>query len=513
MAIIGYVSISNIRSMGSHALETSTALGQSAIADSTAALTKMGEDTIKQIAADVARQVEMYLRTHPGMSESQMRADGELRRIAVQPVGTTGYTTVLDPLNSEIVIHKFLGQERDISGLRETLPSFWALLHAYSAGQTSGYYDWQEVDGSITKKFASVVPITTGDGSILTLWATTYIEEFSRPSLETEREINAAIAASSSFINQNVSDTQSAFAIVFTMLIIIVIALSLLISWFITTPILALKRGADAIAAGNLDHKLNIRNQDELGELAEAFNKMGVALKSSMGELQRSADANIAKEREIQDNLRLYAQKVGEAQEAERKRIARELHDETVQALVVISRQIEDLGMPGSDVTPEGIRQQIRGVIQGVREFSQKLRPSVLDDLGLVPALESLCADLRRQPGIEVYLEVLGDPPGLAPGRELMVFRVVQEALTNVRKHSGATRASIKLSFEKDNIELVVEDNGSGFAVPAGYEGMTGEGKLGLVGMQERVQLLGGTISIQSQPGMGTTLRVRVPIG
>jgi signal transduction histidine kinase len=446
------------------------------------------------------------------MTLEEMRADAGLREIAIQPVGTTGYTTLLDPANDQIVIHKYLEQERDISQLRDTLPAFWDMLQSSLSGPTSGYYNWQEIDGSISQKYASIVPINTGNGQTLTLWATTYIEEFSQPALKTEQEINTAITASSDYINRNVNDTQSAFVIVFTILIIVVIALSLLISRFITNPILALKEGAEAIGKGKLDHKLNITSQDELGELATTFHNMGAALKSSMEELHRSADENIAKEREIQDNLRLYAQKVSHAQEAERKRIARELHDETLQALIVVSRQLDDLNVKESPVTPDKIREEVRKIIDGVRQFSQELRPSILDDLGLIPAVKSLCTDLTRNYGIMTEIKVAGSPIKLTADWELMLFRIVQEALNNIRKHSQATQAHVSFLSEAGRVKVTIQDNGIGFEVPSKYEKLTITGKLGIAGMQERIQLLGGTLKIASRPGTGTTLLIDIPL-
>ena len=111
MSVIGYLALSNIRGLGEYALQTSTDLGEAAIRDSTAHLNRLGEDTIKQIAKDVAKQVEMYLETRPAMTLAEMRSDAKLRDIVVQPVGITGYTTLIDPKNTIIVIHKFPVQE------------------------------------------------------------------------------------------------------------------------------------------------------------------------------------------------------------------------------------------------------------------------------------------------------------------------------------------------------------------------------------------------------------------
>jgi len=512
MLITGYIALSYIKGIGNYALETSTSLGESAIQDSTTHLVNLGEETITQIAKHVARQIELYLETRPVSSIEEMRKDVRLREIAVQPVGTTGYTTILDPYNYLIVIHKFPEQEKNLIPLKELLPSFWALLNSSASNNpVAGYYDWLEVDGTIKKKYASIAPIKLNDGRILSLWATTYIDEFSRPVEETKKEISESILNSTEHINRTVNEMRDVFLIIMTVLINVVIGLALFLSRVITNPIVALKRGAEAIGIGNLDYRVKINASDELGELANTFNKMAQALKNNMEELKRTAVENIAKERRIQDNLRLYAQKISEAQEAERKRIARELHDETAQSLIVVSRHLDDLASGNSKLTPEDIRLEVKKILEGVRHFSQELRPSILDDLGLIPAIKWLASDMTRNHNIPVETEIRGDQRPLSPDYELTLFRIIQEALANVRKHSQATRAMVRIEFNSNHIKITVQDNGKGFDMPARMGDFTRNGKLGLVGIQERVQLIGGNFKIDSQKGKGTTLIVEVP--
>jgi two-component system sensor histidine kinase DegS len=513
MAAIGFMATINIRDLGKYSLETSTALGERAIKNSTSHLNTLGEDLVKQKAADVAKQVEMYLKTRPAMTLAEMRADDELRQIVVQPVGTTGYTTLIDPREETIIIHRFREQERELIALREVVPSFWTLLKSSSGGMTtSGYYDWLEVDGSIHQKFASIVSIGNTRGNALTLWATTYITEFSMPAEQTKDEINAAILDSSRHINKNVSYVQYIFSVIFVVLVIVVVGLALLLSRVITSPIQALRRGAEAIGQGNLNYKLEVTNKDELGDLANAFNRMSSALYADTEELKRTAAENISKERTIQDNLRSYVQKVTEVQEAERKRIARELHDETAQALVVVERHLDDLSSEGSQLSAQDIRQEVQSILEGVRNFSQELRPSVLDDLGLVSALKWLSSSLQKDYGIAAETEIVGDPRQLPQEAELMLFRITQEALTNVRKHSEATEVLVKLEFSEKSVKVVIQDNGRGFEMPSKTAEFTRIGKLGLSGMMERGQLLGGVLTVSSQPGKGTRLNIEAPV-
>jgi len=221
--------------------------------------------------------------------------------------------------------------------------------------------------------------------------------------------------------------------------------------------------------------------------------------------------------RQRQETLQSYARQVTEAQEEERKRIARELHDETAQALVALCRGLDSLSGSGRS-PPEATTDQLgelRGLavttLENVRRFSRALRPSVLDDLGLIPAIEWLVADLTGRQRIDVRLEVAGKPRRLSADAELVLFRVVQEALRNVEKHAQASRATIGVSFNSRRVHVEVSDNGRGFDLGRGTRDLARLGHFGLLGMQERTQLLGGTLNIWSQPGKGT--RVAADIG
>jgi PAS domain S-box-containing protein len=221
---------------------------------------------------------------------------------------------------------------------------------------------------------------------------------------------------------------------------------------------------------------------------------------------------DVTEEKRIQENLRFYLQQVSQAQEAERKRIARELHDDTAQALVAVSRNLDELASGNAQFSMEDIKKQVRSILQGVRHFSQQLRPSILDDLGLVPAVRWLASDLTKNYGIVADVEVTGEQRQLSPEAELMIFRIVQEALTNVRKHSEANRVCVRAEFADHNTKLTVSDNGKGFEIPARVGDLARTGKLGLTGMQERAHLLGGTLTIDSEAGKGTTVAIEVPL-
>jgi signal transduction histidine kinase len=215
--------------------------------------------------------------------------------------------------------------------------------------------------------------------------------------------------------------------------------------------------------------------------------------------------------------MRYYAHQITCAQEAERARIARELHDDTIQSLIVLSRQLEALDRADAVTAPtqprrlKELQQTADDIIQGVRRFSRDLRPSTLDDLGLLPTLEGLAASTTEKDGILTRFWVTGEKRRLSQQVELALFRIAQEALTNVKKHAAATQAVITVEFTGDAVRVTVRDNGKGFGRTTPTDELAASGHLGLIGMHERARLLGGTLLMQSQLELGTKVVVTVP--
>ena len=195
-----------------------------------------------------------------------------------------------------------------------------------------------------------------------------------------------------------------------------------------------------------------------------------------------------------------YAREIVRAQEGERQRIAQELHDVSVQSAILICRRLDaasdavEKGHP-DDVTRTiaEARQTAEGMADELRRFSRDLRPLILDDLGLVPALKRLLLELRERSKIEVRFDIMGTESRLDPSIELALFRVGQESLRNVENHAHASRISMGLAFEQDKARLTITDNGTGFVVPPLTTLVSG-GRLGLLGMQERALLVGVTV-------------------
>ena len=280
------------------------------------------------------------------------------------------------------------------------------------------------------------------------------------------------------------------------------VLLSLGLTWIITKPVTRLLEATRAVRRG--DYSVNLaptESQDELGKLMEGFNAMVLSL------------ANADKARLEKEHLqRDFLHRVMAGQEGERKRIARELHDQTGQALASV---MVDLKMLENAKNENEIRQSIGRLRKAITEemeaihgLAVALRPSVLDDLGLVPAVEVLVRGFINRHSIPVELTIIGFAEKRPDGcTETCIYRIVQEALSNVARHAQATAVSVLLEWRGEKIRGVIEDNGIGF-VPELVDSKT---KLGVLGMRERIQLLQGAFRIESSPGEGAMLVFEMP--
>jgi two-component system sensor histidine kinase UhpB len=195
------------------------------------------------------------------------------------------------------------------------------------------------------------------------------------------------------------------------------------------------------------------------------------------------------------------------AQEEERRRLARDLHDEVNQALTAILLRLEALSHATPDAGDEllELKKLVNQAMAELLHLARQLRPTALDDHGLVPAIESQLRRFSAQTGVHAELRTEGDPGTLDSDQEIVVYRVAQEALSNVAQHAGARRVDLGLSADRDGVELTIRDDGRGFDPCADHD------TLGLSGMSERARLLGGRLEVESQPGGGTALTLQVP--
>lgn len=218
----------------------------------------------------------------------------------------------------------------------------------------------------------------------------------------------------------------------------------------------------------------------------------------------------------IDESNRLRANQIITAQEQERKRIARELHDETSQVLTSL---LISLAILEESVTTDVAHQRItetrslaHQTLRAIRNLSIDLRPSALDDLGLLPALRWYVKEYQHKFPIEVNFQPTGFKKRLPPEMETALYRIIQESLTNIAKHAQAHAATITLREDADAVYATISDDGKGFDLEELQRTQDRDRGLGLIGMYERANLLDGTLSIESAPGKGTTIQFRIPL-
>jgi signal transduction histidine kinase len=222
-------------------------------------------------------------------------------------------------------------------------------------------------------------------------------------------------------------------------------------------------------------------------------------------------------DREI-ESVRRYAGAVTRSQEDERRRVARELHDDTIQALIALDQQTQMAQMAVRRGSPDAaehlteLRGLTQGLLKGVRRVIAALRPIYLEDLGLPAALQMLAQDAGSAAGLEVEVVSSGEPRRLAPEQEIAVYRIAQEALSNVVRHAQGRSARLETTFEPNRFRLVVQDDGVGFIVPPSLADLDSALHYGLMGMQERAELVNGKLTVDSTPQGGTRVNLEIPL-
>jgi signal transduction histidine kinase len=289
------------------------------------------------------------------------------------------------------------------------------------------------------------------------------------------------------------------------------IAYALMLTGILTRPIQHLVQSANRIREGQFATRATVFSNDEIGRLAVAFNQMAEALMQYRQEVQAKEKARLS-----------LIERIVQIQEDERKSISRELHDHFGQSLLALLLQVQS----GCKYSPSrcenasrpdslcfNIEKTIRQMIGEVHRLAWGMRPSILDDYGLESALSRHIQEATKTAGLEIDYQFI-EPEGLKRlpiGVELSLFRIAQEATTNIIRHAKASHASFVVLRQPHEITMIVEDNGQGFDFAAA--GKKGDQCLGLMGMKERVNLLGGSFVVESAPGEGTTIRVRIPLG
>lgn len=267
----------------------------------------------------------------------------------------------------------------------------------------------------------------------------------------------------------------------------------------LTHPIVELVALTHRVQSGDYGCKARVRTSDEVGELAAAFNEMTATL----------AEKDAARHKLLHRLIR-----VGEE---ERKRIVRDLHDHTGQALTSLIAGLGALEAEAPEAATRRRLHELRRLIEQtlaeVHDLTVSLRPSVLDDLGLMAALQRHCRLFGQRSGIEAQCEEIGmDGNRLPADIELTLYRVSQEALTNAVRHGQATRVRVRVERLPDRVRAFVQDDGRGFDAHDWQQRCAASNRLGLLGIEERVSLLGGKFRVESAPGQGATVQVDIPL-
>ena len=292
-------------------------------------------------------------------------------------------------------------------------------------------------------------------------------------------------------LNRELAEMRVAIGLLSAFILAAGLTAAVLVSNLLTRPLREVAAGARRLAAGELTHRVPAGRGDEIGQLAATFNDMA----------ERIAERDAS--------LRQLSKRLLSVQEQERVRIAREVHDELGQALTAMKIDLQQLGRRYGELQEPlaGIARTIDETVELVRRIAADLRPAILDDLGITAALEQQLRRLRESTGIRTTLTVAEEPEiDMLTGATL--YRIAQEALANVVRHADATAVEISLALAGGAAVLKIRDNGRGMPGEKARDPKS----LGLLGIRERAELLGGSVTIDSLPGEGTMVVATLPL-
>lgn len=292
---------------------------------------------------------------------------------------------------------------------------------------------------------------------------------------------------------------------------------NLLINKVVVSRLVRVAQAVRVFGQGDFRSRAEMSGGDEIARLAIAFNQMAQGLQEKAG-LEQRVRTQAEELRRISEERGHLLERTITAQEEERKRIARELHDEWAQTLAALTVNLDQ----ASKALPEELawhREQLErthavtvDAVKALRRLILDLRPAMLDDLGLIPAIRWYAESRLETNGMMVEFHASGLQRRLSPAVETALFRISQEAITNIAKHAQASQATIHLEFQTDRVALSIQDDGRGFDVGGVLRGEGLSRGLGLLGMRERATLLGGILHIRSRPSRGTRIQVEVPV-
>jgi signal transduction histidine kinase len=414
------------------------------------------------------------------------------------------YVAVLDTTGA-VVMHSDLGE----LGKRPGDP-----LSRLALGSASPGYDTRLVADRAEPLYGIFHPITAGDARLGTV-----VMGYSRAAAEAE-----------------IARSRREIAWIWMVAAAVGGVLAYLLSSYIARPITDIAAAMQRAPDGDLPPVLHVRRGDEVGALASSFNQMAADLSQHRKHLNELVDARtaelrdtnirleteIAERRRVEDELRQsreelrrLASHLESVREQERTEIAREIHDELGQALTALKMDVHWVGQRVTDAPPAvsarltSMSKAVDATVHALRRISSRLRPKLLDDLGLSAAIEWQAREFERHSGIACTIHSEPDDIVVDRPRSTALFRIFQETLTNVARHAGASTVDVVLRDLGSTVQMTVADNGKGIGPAEVNDGRS----LGIVGMRERVRSLGGSIEVLGRPGQGTTVRVSIPSG
>lgn len=328
------------------------------------------------------------------------------------------------------------------------------------------------------------------------------------------------------FVTRKYQDTL--IVVAFASLIVVIFTVVILMAMMrsVLVPVKILQEGTKQISLGNLDFQLNIRSGDEFEYLAREFKNMATKLSDYHADLDNEVrertrelqNANLELKK-AEEQVHYLTQELLKIQEIERQKISLDLHDNVAQelsSLKVAGESLFDDVAEGRKILSQELKDWVKLLdrcIKTVRELSYNLRPPGLEQMGIISAVRDFCRNFAKQNNLTVDFSTAGlEDLRLDFDYAITIYRLIQEALNNIRKHSDATTAEIRLISSFPNLILRIEDNGQGFDLQEGLEKAFLNNRLGLLGMQERVRMLGGCISIKSTPQHGTRIFIEIPL-
>jgi signal transduction histidine kinase len=319
------------------------------------------------------------------------------------------------------------------------------------------------------------------------------------PIRDGEREVaRLYIGISLARLHRSVAQLRLAIVALSALLFVAGLIAVLVISTLLTRPLRQVAEAVQKISAGDLTYRVPAAANDEVGQLAASFNEMSARV--------AERDASLRNSRE---QLRLLSLRLLAVQEEERLRIAREVHDELGQALTAMKIDLQQVGRHhvALEEPLAAIARSIDEIIDLVRQIARNLRPAILDELGIKASLEQQLRRLRESTGIRTTLRI-PEEPELDRLTGATLYRIVQETLSNVARHAQASEVTVSLVVERGAAVLEVKDDGCGIA----REAIESRQSLGLIGMRERTELLGGQVALRGRVGEGTVLTVTLPL-